>query len=64
MLRERYVKRSDIAERLNLPERTIRETIEPRPDFPKPALRFSRKTVLWLESDIDAFIRDMRQRSA
>lgn len=35
-----------------------------RPDFPAPALRLSRKTVLWLREDFEAWKQAQANRAA
>lgn len=39
--------RKDIAAMLGIEPDTLRKRYESRPDFPKPAIRLSRKTVRW-----------------
>lgn len=54
--------RKDIAAMLGIKVPTFRQRVEARPDFPKPALRLSRKTVRWEPQDIHRWIQ--RQKSA
>jgi predicted DNA-binding transcriptional regulator AlpA len=54
--------RKQIAAMLGVPVDTVRRKVETRPDFPKPALRLSRKTVRWEPGDILRWI--ARQKSA
>jgi predicted DNA-binding transcriptional regulator AlpA len=54
--------RKEIAKMMGISPRTMRDRVEPRPDFPKPALKLSRKTVRWDESDVLKWIH--RQRLA
>lgn len=54
--------RQTIASMLSVSVPTFRTRIESRPDFPKPVLRASRKTVRWDPTDINRWIQ--RQRSA
>lgn len=37
--------------------------VEPRPDFPRPVLRLSRKTVLWDESAVREWLHKQAQRA-
>lgn len=53
--------RKQIAERLGIRADTFRKRVESRPDFPKPALRLSRKMVLWEERDVDQWRHRQRQ---
>lgn len=50
------IDRKTIAQKLAVTQRTLRETIEPLPGFPKPAIYVSQKTIRWREDEIDAFI--------
>lgn len=56
------ITRKDIAAMLNVNVPHFRKSIEPRPDFPKPVLRLSRKTVRWEPQDVLRWI--ARQKSA
>ena len=47
--------RDDIAQRWRITTETLRKRFECEPDFPKPALKLSRRTVLWAEADIARF---------
>jgi predicted DNA-binding transcriptional regulator AlpA len=53
--------RKQIAEKLGVSVDTLRRSIEPRTDFPRPALRMSQKTVRWDETEIDRWIKRQRQ---
>lgn len=44
--------RKQIAEMLGISVDAVRRRVETRPDFPKPALRLSRKTVRWEPGDV------------
>ena len=54
--------RKKIAEMLNMTPERMRRLVEPRPNFPRPALRLSRKTVLWDATDIQRWMEQERQR--
>ncbi len=54
--------RKQIAEMLGVNVDTVRRRVETRPDFPKPAIRLSRKTVRWEPGDVLRWI--ARQKSA
>jgi predicted DNA-binding transcriptional regulator AlpA len=54
--------RKQIADMLGVKVPTFRQRVEARPDFPKPTLRLSRKTVRWEPQDIHRWIQ--RQKSA
>ena len=54
--------RKTIAKMINVKVPTFRKNIESTPDFPKPALRTSQKTVRWDPVDINRWL--ARQRSA
>lgn len=54
--------RQDIANMLGISVETVRRRVEPRPDFPKPAIRLSRKTVRWEPGDVLKWV--ARQKSA
>jgi predicted DNA-binding transcriptional regulator AlpA len=55
------IDRSRIAKMLGVTVETLRKRVEPRPDFPKPALRLSQKTVRWDLSDVNRWLQ--RQKS-
>ncbi len=55
------IDRKAIAARLGVSVDTLRRSIEPRTDFPKPALRMSRKTVRWDDAEIQKWL--ARQRA-
>ena len=46
---------ADIAEDLGLARDYVTSRLTKRPDFPKPALRLSQKTVRWLRNDYEAW---------
>ena len=54
--------RKEIAKMLNVSGWVLRNKIEARPDFPKPALRLSRQTVRWEPQDVLRWL--ARQKSA
>lgn len=53
--------RKQIAEMLGIRTDTFRKRVEVRPDFPKPALKLSQKTVRWDGADVSKWI--ARQRA-
>lgn len=55
--------RDDIANALRLTKEQVRKVVETRPDFPRPVLRLSRKTVRWLEADVLRWLERERQRA-
>lgn len=56
--------RKDIAERLGFKTtEQLRKVAEIHPEYPKPVARYSRKTVMWEERDIDRFERLIRART-
>lgn len=54
--------RKQIADLLGVTVDTVRRRVEARPDFPKPAIKLSRKTVRWEPGDVLRWI--ARQKSA
>ena len=54
--------RQDIASMLGVTVATVRRRVESRPDFPKPAIRLSQKTVRWEPGDVLKWV--ARQKSA
>ena len=44
--------RKQIANMLGVTVETVRRRVETLPDFPKPAVRLSQKTVRWEPSDV------------
>jgi predicted DNA-binding transcriptional regulator AlpA len=56
------IDRKQIADMLGVKVPTFRKRIEARPDFPKPVLRMSKKTVRWDPADVNRWL--ARQRSA
>lgn len=44
--------RKQIADMLGVTVDTVRRRVETRPDFPKPAIRLSRKTVRWEPGEV------------
>lgn len=54
--------RKQIADMLGVTVDTVRRRVEARPDFPKPAIKLSRKTVRWEPGDVLRWI--ARQKSA
>lgn len=57
------ITREDIAKMLGITVQTFRNRVEPRPDFPRPALRLSRKTVRWDLTDVRRWLDAQRQRA-
>lgn len=57
------IDRQAIASMLGVSVEVLRKRIEPRPDFPRPALRLSRKTVRWEPADIQRWISLQKQRA-
>lgn len=55
--------RSDIARLIGVSRELFRKTVEPRPDFPRPALRLSRKTVLWDEPEVMRWLQRERGKA-
>jgi predicted DNA-binding transcriptional regulator AlpA len=58
-----YMNRQEIAERLGLTLERMRKTVEAQPSFPRPALRLSRKTVLWDRSAIHRWEQSQRAKA-
>lgn len=56
------IDRDQIATMLGISREVLRKSVENRPDFPKPALRLSRKTVRWREEDIAEWLRRHEQQ--
>lgn len=54
--------RKQIADMLGVTVETVRRRVEAQPDFPKPAIRLSRKTVRWEPGEVLKWI--ARQKSA
>lgn len=54
--------RKEIADMLRVSVPTFRRRVEVRPDFPKPAVRLSQKTVRWEPGDVLRWI--ARHKSA
>jgi predicted DNA-binding transcriptional regulator AlpA len=46
---------ADIARRFNVGRRTVTEKWTKRPDFPRPSLKVSRRTVRWRADDVLAW---------
>ena len=46
---------ADIAQDLGLARDYVTSKLTKRPDFPKPALRLSQKTVRWLRDDYESW---------
>jgi predicted DNA-binding transcriptional regulator AlpA len=57
------IDRRVIASMLGITVEQLRRSVEPRPDFPAPALRLSRKTVRWERADVERWIEAQRQRA-
>jgi predicted DNA-binding transcriptional regulator AlpA len=57
------ITRAHIATLLGITPERFRKLVEKRPDFPKPALRLSRKTVLWDPSDIQRWLATQKARA-
>lgn len=55
--------RTEIAARIGITAERFRKLVEPRPDFPKPALRLSRKTVLWEPADVAQWLARQRAKA-
>jgi predicted DNA-binding transcriptional regulator AlpA len=54
--------RDDIAGMLGISREVLRKSVENRPDFPRPALRLSRKTVRWERDDVERWIQRHKQQ--
>lgn len=50
------VDRKYIAQRIGIAVDTLRKNYESQPDYPKPVLRLSRKTVRWDANDIEIWL--------
>lgn len=50
------IDRKAIAQRIGIAVDTLRKNYESQPDYPKPALRLSRKTVRWDASEIEKWL--------
>jgi len=57
------IDRKTIAAMIGVSTSMVRQKLEPRPDFPKPALRLSQKTVRWEKSDIERWLKTQRARA-
>ena len=55
MVKADLITTADIAEDLGLARDYVTSKLTKRPDFPKPALRLSQKTVRWLRDDYEAW---------
>lgn len=55
--------REEIAKMLGISRDHFRKRIEVRPDFPRPALRLSRKTVRWDAETVQQWIERQRARA-
>jgi predicted DNA-binding transcriptional regulator AlpA len=55
MKRTNLISSADIADDLGLARDYVTSKLTKRPDFPKPALRLSQKTVRWLRDDYEAW---------
>lgn len=53
----KLIDRQTIANMLGVKVPTFRQRVEARPDFPKPTLRLSRKTVRWDIEDIERWLK-------
>jgi len=54
---------ADIAGHLNLTRTYVTDQLTKRADFPKPALRLSRKTVLWTRESVEAWLVKMAKKA-
>lgn len=57
------IDRERIASMLGVTRDYVRTRLEPRPDFPRPALRLSRKTVRWDEGEIARWMKTQKARA-
>jgi predicted DNA-binding transcriptional regulator AlpA len=57
------IDRKTIAAMIGIEPGTLRKNYEVRPDFPRPVLRLSRKTVRWEEADIQRWLKTQRARA-
>lgn len=55
--------RDDIATMLGISRDVLRKKVEARPDFPRPALRLSRKTVRWERRDVELWIERQKAKA-
>ena len=55
MKRTDLISTADIADDLGLARDYVTSKLTKRPDFPKPALRLSQKTVRWLRDDYESW---------
>ena len=55
MRREDLISTADIADDLGLARDYVTSKLTKRPDFPKPALRLSQKTVRWLRDEYESW---------
>lgn len=59
-----YITRAEIAEDLGLAQRYVTARLVKRPDFPKPAMALTRKTVLYKRADYMAWKSKSGKRAA
>ena len=59
-----YINTADMAEALGLEREYVTDRVTKRPDFPAPAMRLSKKTVLWWRSEFDAWRKAQATRAA
>jgi predicted DNA-binding transcriptional regulator AlpA len=59
-----YVNTADMAAALGLDRAYVTDRVTKRPDFPAPALRLSRKVVLWWRAEFEAWQRAQATRAA
>lgn len=63
MMNAEMIDRDVIAGMLGISRDVLRKKVEARPDFPKPALRLSRKTVRWDRIDIEQWMQRQRAKA-
>lgn len=54
--------RADIAEMLNIEQRYVSESLEKRPDFPRPVLALSTRLKRWARDDVQRWLEQHRKK--
>lgn len=58
-----YVGTREISGMLGLSRKYVTDRVVKRQDFPGPAMRISRKVVLWRRSDVERWLRSMNKEA-
>lgn len=59
-----YISPEEMAAKISVPTRFLHENLAKRPDFPRPALAFTRHTKRWKRAEFERWLREQERLAA